>query len=405
MLDDIPRVSGLFWLDFSEHERRKALDVIDMFRDNGTVDELGLGTIRDAVSNILFPGTSTIQTRARYFLFIPWIYRELESRESAVPDAARLARRLEMRLIDALIEGGESDGVIGIDAREGLKRLPSSVYWQGLRLWGIREAEITLAEYHRNFRRYGRVRAARDDEALGTSGPRDVWHANLPDPPDKLLTTTTFKLRRSESEYLRERLMLKVSHSLLAWLVDSARPSEVEYPWLHPDRASFPEPIAFVLEHARKFSLAFHGAALAYNLYLSELVHNEELVGKYERQIAEWAEEVEANRSVLHLWQPAEFWSLIRRENPRIGAPTWAFVERWLARLRSMTAGLAMIRAPEIRQLIEHREIALKRKLARLVNDAPRSRWRGDSGSGRMDYRWYRTQIIVNDIIEGQGDA
>jgi hypothetical protein len=70
------------WVDFfDEASRRKMLDVIDKFRDQDTVDELGIGTIRDGFANYSFPGTSTIQTRARYFLFIPWIYRRLELRK------------------------------------------------------------------------------------------------------------------------------------------------------------------------------------------------------------------------------------------------------------------------------------------------------------------------------------
>ena len=44
----------------------------------GTLDELGIGPIRDTIADTLFPGTSTIQTRARYFLFIPWILQKAE---------------------------------------------------------------------------------------------------------------------------------------------------------------------------------------------------------------------------------------------------------------------------------------------------------------------------------------
>ena len=84
--------SALAWLDFSEHERRKALDVIDMFRERESRDELGIGTVRDALSDVLFPGISTIQTRARYFLFVPWIYQALERKRGAAADAERLAR-------------------------------------------------------------------------------------------------------------------------------------------------------------------------------------------------------------------------------------------------------------------------------------------------------------------------
>ena len=48
-------------------------------------DELGLGAVRDSIADHLFPGTSTIQTRLRYMLFIPWLFRTLEGRD--VPES------------------------------------------------------------------------------------------------------------------------------------------------------------------------------------------------------------------------------------------------------------------------------------------------------------------------------
>ena len=93
----------LQWLDYSEHDRRKALDVIALFHEQDTRDELGLGAVRDGFADLFFPGTSTIQTRARYFLFIPWVYLDLERR--GLPwhaDMAGRARAAEIRLIDAL---------------------------------------------------------------------------------------------------------------------------------------------------------------------------------------------------------------------------------------------------------------------------------------------------------------
>ena len=65
--------SSLGWLDTSEHERRSVLELVSALNEPGTLDELGIGSIRDTIADRLFPGTSTIQTRARYFLFIPWI--------------------------------------------------------------------------------------------------------------------------------------------------------------------------------------------------------------------------------------------------------------------------------------------------------------------------------------------
>ena len=66
----------LGWIDFSKEDRQKALDVINLLSEQGAVDELGIGIVRDAFANYFFPGTSTIQTRAKYFLIVPYVLRE-----------------------------------------------------------------------------------------------------------------------------------------------------------------------------------------------------------------------------------------------------------------------------------------------------------------------------------------
>jgi len=88
--------STFSWVDFAEDDRRKMSEVIALFREQDTRDELGLGGIRDTFADLLFPATSTIQTRARYFLFIPWVYQELERRRTLPADIERLARRDEV---------------------------------------------------------------------------------------------------------------------------------------------------------------------------------------------------------------------------------------------------------------------------------------------------------------------
>lgn len=63
----------LGWIDFSKADRDKVLDVINLLQEEGAVDELGIGIIRDWFANIFFLGTSTIQTRAKYFLIVPYV--------------------------------------------------------------------------------------------------------------------------------------------------------------------------------------------------------------------------------------------------------------------------------------------------------------------------------------------
>src|SRR5262245_26446809 len=106
----------LAWLDARERERRRALDVIDLFSQSETVDGVGMGGVRDAIADVLAPGTSTIQTRARYFFFIPWCYQKLESRRGPVNEAARAARALEVELGRELAGAADNAGALGIQS-------------------------------------------------------------------------------------------------------------------------------------------------------------------------------------------------------------------------------------------------------------------------------------------------
>ena len=92
-MSDGGMMSAFVWLDYSESERRKMLEVVDLFREHDTRDELGVGSVRDAFADMLFPGTSTIMTRARYFLLVPWAYQRLESLHVRSAEIAARARR------------------------------------------------------------------------------------------------------------------------------------------------------------------------------------------------------------------------------------------------------------------------------------------------------------------------
>src|SRR5260370_922907 len=147
-------MSVFVWLDYSERERRKMLDVVDLFREHDTRDELGVGSVRDAFADMLFPGTSTIMTRARYFLLVPWTYQKLERSRVKSGEIAARARRAELDLVEPIERSDDSDGNIGKVAKNTLKRLPSSVYWQGLSVWGIRSFRGAQVQYHRSLDRY-----------------------------------------------------------------------------------------------------------------------------------------------------------------------------------------------------------------------------------------------------------
>ncbi len=394
-------MSSFGWLDFSEADRQKTLDVIDLFREKGTVDELGIGTIRDAIADLLFPGTSTIMTRARYYLFIPWIYLRHEAKKTSSSEIARLARKDEVALIEGLRRTGESLGVIGIESGPELKRLASTIYWQSLGVLGIRKYDGSRDNYHRAYDSFNKKRdiIRGDDGHTIVGGNLRRWDPSLPQAPADFLRESTLDLSKVEANYMRERLMQAAPHSLFSYLVnhplDDNNPA---FPWEHVDAARVPAANREELMHARNFAEVMHGSALLYNLMAAEKRKNREWTAKYEVEFADWAALMRSRRTEINAWSIPGFWSLVQGTGARIAPATRAFVTMWFERVIGKSAA-AIEGSKEARALIIARERQLKGNLARLTNPRALDHWGGASSSERLTYRWNRpVKAILADI-------
>jgi len=393
--------STIAWLDQDEHQRRTMLQVIEAFGERDTVDELGLGGVRDAISETLFPGMSVLHTRARYLLFIPWIYAGVARDGHTGDRALGRGRQRELQLIDALLAGHETDGVIGLRAVSRLKRLPSAAYWAVLGRYRIRTMDTSIDCYCRAL---GRIRASRhehphpDDPDLLTEPATAGWH-RLPQEPYGLLERATFRLTPNEAAYLLERLTGAVPGSLLAWLL--ARPRQ-QGRWaarVWEERLpGLPADLTQAIDHGRRLSQVMYGAAVLYNLQLAEAAKATQLADDYRGLLEAWADELSSGGACVG-WDRPGLWRLVHGRNPRISLPTSSFVERW-AELASRHAG-GIADHGTARQLIGDRERQLKGPRARLANPRALDQWRGASGLRRMDFRWGIGTRIVTDIHDG----
>lgn len=380
------------------------MDVIDLFREPDTRDELGIGHVRDAFSDLLFPGTSTIQTRAGYFLFLPWIYLDLERLQVPSSDIADRARREEVRLINALAESADPDGTIGIEARASLKRLPSSVYWNGLRTWGILLFPGSRGQYHRSLDAFYRAGESRRSMDLDEDEPRGLrnWHAGLPRPPDQFPRTASFALRGIDAAYLQERILSRAPGTLLAHLVLGPRFEKVHLPWFLSHLNRLPDRVQSQLAHARNFSEVIEGAPFLYNLMLAQKAERPELEGDYRQKLEEWASAIVSRSHQLARWNRPEFWEIVNPRGVNIPHPTRRFVDRWLDLALIDPGPEGISKSKSARRLIEEREHHLKRGRARLTDRRALELWNGKAGIGRLDYRWSSVvQDVVLDILEG----
>lgn len=402
--------STLTWLDYSERDRRRALDVVDLFRERGTVDELGIGAVRDSFAELLFPGTSTIQTRACYFLLLPWMFLRLEERRvssAAAPDRAEWEER---RLNERLLDGEDTEGVFGSSAGAALKRLPSAVYWGGLGAWGIRVFPGSLDAYHRSldafYRRVDGHRATEVDPE-GRRGAPGNWHPHVPEPPDVFPDEVSVALRRKDAEYLRDRVQSLHAGTLLAELVGRAEPTDLtaRAPWDLAGALPLPPRVREQLHHGRLFAIVLHGAALLYNLMLAQALGHEEWIERYEGKLAAWSGEVAALERELSAWDLALLWRTLAPAGRTISFRTKTFVERWVGIVRSEGPAGALREGSGARPLIRERELRLKRGRARLHHRRHLELWGGASGAERLDYRWRTARRILGDVVDGLARA
>ena len=399
----------LTWIDLTASDRDKVRRVLDLFNEQGTVNELGLGPIRDFLSDALFPGTSVLHTRLRYVLFIPWIHRRLEERAHQVKDVAAEARALELQLVEALKSSGDQEGIIGAHAGTTLARLPSQAYWAGLVRWGIFVPHQSQSSYFRHFRELIRQGPARQPDDPGSiAGPEPTWNPHLPEPPEDLLESASFALSAEEAEFVRGCIEANVPHSLLAWLAREGSPDlhAAPWPWEIYGLNWMPDRLAELLELARRFSLHVEGAPLLYNLLLAEARRErygdpqgqeESAIEKYRRALTEWAEQ-EAEEAKP--FDTEALWGTAARYGAPIKEPLKRFVESWSEGVAAAGPhGVADSR--RLRELVAQRERALKGGRARLVNESRLLDWRGDTGVGRLNFRWPQVRRELTDLHEG----
>lgn len=417
--------SSFTWLDYSERDKRKMMAVIDAFKERDTRDELGIGSVRDGFADLFFPGTSTIQTRAKYFLFVPWIYSILENEKVSSPKFASRAKQMEIALISSLMATEDREGIIGKQAGSTLKRLPSSIYWQGLSQWGIRRFRGNQSQYHSVadafYSKNVRIGASAEEREFMEVSVTRNWHGGLPPVPKDFPKKAFLALTPEEAVYLQERIMQSAPTTLLAFLV-SVKPNEINkfvknykpvtFPWEHPRYASFTPEIKEQLAHARFFSEVIWGASLLYNFMLAQKavevnkIH-EDWVEQYRDNLTIWWEIIKAREPDFVHWSNnrPRFWEIVRSSRARVALPTRRFIDSWIDVVLKVSGAGSLADLTEnqqVRKMISDREKFLKGGLARLHNPRMLELWRGAAGAGRLDYRWGRTaQVLVTDILKG----
>ena len=397
------------WLDIDAAASERVATLLRSLDEPSTLDVLGLGSIRDALADMLTPGTSTVQTRLRYFIFLPWIFRDLETKGISEADFARKLRDAEASLIDRLWHLGPNQGVIGYYAKRNLRRMPSDIYWGGLGAWGIRQQEFSLAGSPQRAAAIGRFKPERDDDGNAVERPASMW-AQVPGPWADFLDDDSldFKLRPEEAHFLVELIRQRHPHTLLAVLSATPKvPDNVSYPWDLPT-GGMPEELIEILHHARCFSELTLGPQLVYNLLLAREARSalgwdtKELEDNQIARLDGWCDLVSHRHKDLHSWvnDLPEFWQILKGH--RISETTKRFWSDVVP--HSVTDPSRLADDDSVHKRIRDRERQLKSKRARLTCRSALENWNGRAVGGQLDYRWTITKQYLKDIAASEVD-
>ncbi|MBR6179138.1 MAG: hypothetical protein IKQ70_14840 [Bacteroidales bacterium] len=233
------------WIDFSDTDRKKALGVMTMMNEQGAVDEIGIGRIRDAFANIFFPGTSTIMTRAKYFFIVPYAFQDAIANKKLInyrQVIKEVEDNIERDCAEKMIKKcpGRGSGIIGsvsLQSHKWVSRKPSSIYWNGLRTLGIFtyenistiESYVKIAFANRdNILTKNKVKKDDGDEDDDDS---DAYHRkmkpfwNLPEGGyNHWRRDIAIELTFNEAQFLRQQISTHYQDTLFKAILDNNLP-------------------------------------------------------------------------------------------------------------------------------------------------------------------------------------
>ncbi len=386
-----------------------------MLRPEGQVDELGIGTLRDGLADRLFPGISTIQTRAKYFFIIPYILWDFlklppSERKKRKPTAYLEEQEYEVMwdLADAYGHQ-EGHGVIGIskrrEFREKIARRPSEIYWNGLNIMKCIDSRGLSANAF--LKRANRVNAETLIHAIADEGHGDDQDAgfenyfNIKVPyRQNWREGLRLELTQEEAAFLRDSMMdLKdtilalVAQESYAYELFSTSNSFVDFARLCLEKP-LSEELKKMLMLAHDFAILMDGAHIAYNQELQKQFFDN---NPFEEDWNTWYASLDnamINRSGFSVEE-------LFLQAPTTRPQTKYFVAEWVKLMQAKKMDLA-----RKSQLIRNQEYYAKGKKARLRfnrKDDVQSDKR--IGLSRLDFRYVNAKIIVQDIKNGLQDA
>lgn len=402
--------AGFGWIDFSEKDRTILKTVLNALKQKGIVDELGIGSIRNSISDLLFPGINTIQTRAKYYILVPQIiqeYQRLLIKKKTKDTLKEFLRKRENEIINTLTKNNpKENGIIGSNIARGngskeLVQKPSSIYWNGLRKHNIINTKYSISEYLKYFNNYSFSGSEDDDVQVDFFNNFGI---NLPHLVSIDYENLVINLTKEEAVYLKAQFIdntHKKEDNLLSVIMKDLKLVEqfIQYTTFKAmandfENKDLPNETHKNLKLAKDFDFIIHGAHIRYNYLLASKVNAEttNIILKWKK----WLAAIQKNKDIA-TFNMEYLLAIATTTKPQ----TKQFIQNWYNEILNN-----QLNTDRIDKLIIDQEYRNKRKLARLSKDKEtieyHNEWIGMGANDEsLSYRFYKTQMLVNDIYKG----
>ena len=306
------------FVNFSQEELARKNKVLQMVRDQTAIDELGFGRIRDAFANMMFPGMSTLQRRAKYFAVMPSLYYQATKKSyNSVRDVRAQIVKWEIRLTDMLVNGAGNDenkktGITGrsmlnaakSDPSKFVKYDPTYIYMNGLRTFDMIKGDIDI--YHLIFDRSKQVnqqkpkyKASEEGEVCDSEDKSGLLQFIAP--CEEVYdfdngTILPLELTKKEAEYIKGHIVnsFKSMDSMLAYILRNNVAVQPEYDSLGRIWQDMPEDFSEYMKQYRmgqRFSHLAYVVQLRFNHIMAMFNEQEDEADKLQARIEEILEQ------------------------------------------------------------------------------------------------------------------
>ena len=402
----------LGWVDYSRQERDTIKELLKMLGEASSLDELGVGIVRDSISDLLYPGTSVLHTRAKYYILIPALFQKAgesglttrtEIRRFIDSEQDKIARALR-RVID-VNTGTKEAGIIGGRSDRAVKMKPTRIYWNGLRTTGILcnpglsydDACSAVASYNKKKQNI-EIKSESEDESGDSSdaskGDFILFNTPYLQSIDDYCMDPTLYMTREESEYLREQFLhVPIMKNTLMEYCLKTKTSLKDTSFTEiTTMDGMSELLGYHIELAKEFASFIYGAYLVYNIVFFE--NGGENATETEKEFLEekylhWKENTPGlphREEILKLVRNHEHYKASLRD----------FLIQFEKAVQDNHTETC---SEKERELIQARERFCKREKAKLGKNYPYQAIQ----TVPMSYRHGTGQMIIADILEGMG--